>query len=92
MLDNFQMGPNLVRGFAPAGIGPRDLTQLPFTGIFGDALGGTYYWGASYEVQTPLYFLPKDAGIKVAAFADARFALEFYRADDVPRHGRGHFG
>ncbi|MGB9041310.1 MAG: outer membrane protein assembly factor BamA, partial [Pseudolabrys sp.] len=26
MLDQFQMGPNLVRGFAPAGIGPRDLT------------------------------------------------------------------
>jgi outer membrane protein insertion porin family len=71
MLDHFQMGPNLVRGFAPAGIGPRDLTQLPFTGVFGDALGGTYYWGASLELQTPLYFLPKDAGIKVAAFADA---------------------
>jgi Omp85 superfamily domain len=27
--------------------------------------------GASFELQTPLYFLPKDAGIKVAAFADA---------------------
>ena len=26
MLDHFQMGPNLVRGFAPSGIGPRDLT------------------------------------------------------------------
>ncbi len=24
MLDQFQMGPNLVRGFAPNGIGPRD--------------------------------------------------------------------
>ena len=43
MLDHFQMGPNLVRGFAPAGIGPRDLTQLPFTGVYGDALGGTYF-------------------------------------------------
>ena len=31
MLDHFQMGPNLVRGFAPAGIGPRDLSQFPFT-------------------------------------------------------------
>ena len=67
MLDHFQMGPNLVRGFAPAGIGPRDLT----VGTTNDALGGTYYWGASLEVQTPLYFLPKDAGVKVAAFADA---------------------
>ncbi len=67
MLDHFQMGPNLVRGFAPAGIGPRDLT----VGTTNDALGGTYYWGASLEVQTPLYFLPKDAGVKLAAFADA---------------------
>ena len=29
------------------------------------------YWGASLELQTPLYFLPKDAGVKFAAFADA---------------------
>jgi outer membrane protein insertion porin family len=70
MLDQFQMGPNLVRGFAPAGIGPRDLTNFALTGT-GDALGGSLYWGASLEFQTPLYFLPKDAGIKVAAFADA---------------------
>ena len=61
------MGPNLVRGFAPAGIGPRDLT----IGTTNDALGGSLYWGASFEAQTPLYFLPKDVGIKVAAFADA---------------------
>jgi len=67
MLDEFQMGPNLVRGFQPAGIGPRDLTP----GTTNDALGGSIYWGASVEAQTPLYFLPKDIGIKVAAFADA---------------------
>ena len=29
------------------------------------------YWGASVEAQTPLYFLPKEVGIKFAAFADA---------------------
>jgi len=67
MLDQFQMGPNLVRGFAPAGIGPRDLTS----GTTNDALGGSLFWGASVEAQTPLYFLPKEIGIKVAAFADA---------------------
>jgi outer membrane protein insertion porin family len=66
MLDHFQMGPNLVRGFAPGGIGPRDQTP----GTTQDALGGTMYWGASVETQTPLYFLPKEIGIKVAAFAD----------------------
>ncbi|HXZ21900.1 MAG TPA: outer membrane protein assembly factor BamA [Pseudolabrys sp.] len=67
MLDQFQMGPSLVRGFQPAGIGPRDLTP----GTTNDALGGSLYWGASVEAQTPLYFLPKDVGIKLAAFADA---------------------
>lgn len=67
MLDHFFMGPTLVRGFEPSGIGPRDLT--PGTNM--DALGGTLYWGASAEVQTPLYFLPKEIGIKLAAFADA---------------------
>ncbi len=71
MLDHFQMGPQLVRGFAPAGIGPRDLTLYNFNGTPGDALGGSIYWGASVEFQTPLFFAPKDVGIKVAAFADA---------------------
>ncbi|MSP33101.1 MAG: outer membrane protein assembly factor BamA [Pseudolabrys sp.] len=68
MLDHFQMGPNLVRGFAPAGFGPRDLTPGATTN---DSLGGTMYWGAAVEAQTPLYFLPKEIGIKLAAFADA---------------------
>jgi outer membrane protein insertion porin family len=67
MLDHFQMGPNLVRGFAPAGIGPRDTTA----GTFQDALGGTMYWGASVEAQIPLHFIPKDVGVKFAVFADA---------------------
>jgi outer membrane protein insertion porin family len=67
MLDHFQMGPNLVRGFAPAGIGPRDLT----IGSTQDALGGSMYWGTSVEFQTPLFFAPKEVGIKLAVFADA---------------------
>jgi outer membrane protein insertion porin family len=41
------------------------------TGQQGDALGGTVYWGASLEFQTPLYFVPKETGIKVAAFIDS---------------------
>jgi len=70
MLDQFQMGPNLVRGFAPNGIGPRDLTFLNYTGT-GDALGGTRYWGASLEMQMPFWFLPKEVGLKGAVYADA---------------------
>ncbi|RTE92421.1 outer membrane protein assembly factor BamA [Bradyrhizobium sp. LVM 105] len=67
MLDHFQMGPNLVRGFAPNGIGPRDLN--PFGSR--DALGGTKYWGASLELQMPFWFLPKEVGLKGAVYADA---------------------
>jgi outer membrane protein insertion porin family len=67
MLDHFIKGPDIVRGFAPAGLGPRDITS----GTTNDALGGTMYWGASYELQTPLYFLPKDIGIKIATYVDA---------------------
>jgi len=70
MLDQFQMGPNLVRGFAPNGIGPRDLTFLSYTGS-GDAIGGTKYWGASAELQMPFWFLPKEVGLKGAVYADA---------------------
>jgi outer membrane protein insertion porin family len=67
MLDDFKMGPNLVRGFQPAGFGPRETTS----GTANDALGGTIYWGASLEVQYPFYFLPKDAGFRGAVFVDS---------------------
>jgi outer membrane protein insertion porin family len=67
MLDQFQMGPNLVRGFAPNGIGPRDINPYGTQ----DALGGTKYWGASYELQMPFWFLPKEVGLKGAVYADA---------------------
>ncbi len=70
MLDMFQMGPNLVRGFAPNGIGPRDISLWNTYG-YGDALGGTQYWGASVELQMPFWFLPKEIGLKGAVYADA---------------------
>ena len=67
MLDDFKMGPNLVRGFAPAGLGPRDITH----GTSNDLVGGTMYWGASLEFDYPLYFLPKDSGFTGAVFVDS---------------------
>lgn len=73
MLDHFQMGPNLVRGFAPVGIGPRDITP----GTYQDALGGTKYWGASAEMQMPFWFLPKEIGLKGAVFADAGSLFDY---------------
>jgi outer membrane protein insertion porin family len=73
MLDHFQGGPNMVRGFAPAGFGPRDLTP----GTNGDALGGSIYWAATVEVQQPLWFAPKDFGMRFAMFADAGQLLDY---------------
>jgi outer membrane protein insertion porin family len=71
LTDHFQMGPNLVRGFRANGIGPRDMTLLtPYTDPDRKGLGGTVYWGASLEFQVPLYFVPKDVGIRAAVFAD----------------------
>jgi outer membrane protein insertion porin family len=67
MLNDFKMGPNLVRGFAPAGLGPRDITP----GTSNDLVGGTMYWGASLEFDYPLYFLPKDSGFTGAVFVDS---------------------
>jgi outer membrane protein insertion porin family len=83
MLDHFQMGPNLVRGFAPAGIGPRDLTP----GTTNDALGGTNFWGASAEVQSPLFGLPKDMGLKAAAYVDAGSLWDYRGPTSLPLTG-----
>ena len=69
IINNFVLGPMLVRGFAPAGIGPRDITTN--YNIQGAALGGTSYYGASAEVQFPIFGLPKEIGLKGAVFADA---------------------
>jgi outer membrane protein insertion porin family len=63
--DHFQATASIMRGFAPGGIGPRDFFTNSDPG-----LGGTKYWAATAEAQTPLYFLPKEVGMRVAAFAD----------------------
>ena len=71
MLDHFQAGPQLVRGFAPAGFGPRDITQMAFGYSQNDALGGSLYWASSLEFQTPMPFIPKEFGMRLATFSDA---------------------
>ncbi|MFZ5734293.1 MAG: outer membrane protein assembly factor BamA [Pseudomonadota bacterium] len=89
MLDHFQMGPNLVRGFAPAGIGPRDITF----GSTNDALGGTTYFGASAEIQVPFFFLPKEVGLKGALYADAGTVFDYKGpTQNVPTGEVGPFG
>ncbi|MBV9970958.1 MAG: outer membrane protein assembly factor BamA, partial [Xanthobacteraceae bacterium] len=78
MLDEFQSGPWLVRGFQPSGFGPRDISQIIYGyGGTQDALGGSLYWGASLEVQTPMPLMPKDFGMKLALFADAGLVWDY---------------
>jgi outer membrane protein insertion porin family len=67
VVDEFNLGPELVRGFAPSGIGPRDLTG----GAKGNALGGSFYYGGTVELQFPLLGLPRELGLRGAIFADA---------------------
>ncbi len=67
LLDGFFGGPQLVRGFAPDGFGPRDITP----GTTQDNLGGNVYWTTSAELQAPAPLIPADAQLRVALFADA---------------------
>ncbi len=73
--DEFQMGPTLVRGFAPSGIGPRDISD-PSSAQY-NPLGGSEYFGASLEVQFPLPYLPRDLGLRGAVFSDAGTAFGY---------------
>jgi outer membrane protein insertion porin family len=83
MLDDFKMGPNLVRGFAPAGIGPRDITP----GTSNDLVGGTMFWGASLEFDYPLYFMPKDSGFTGGVFVDSGSVWGYQGETQLPSTG-----
>lgn len=84
--DQFFLGPSLVRGFAPNGIGPRDVGSGDARS---NALGGTTYVGGTLEVQFPIWGLPRDLGLKGAVFADAGtlFGYKGRRAFDVNGDG-----
>lgn len=74
--DQFFKGPELVRGFQTAGIGPRDATA----DFSANSIGGTTYVGGSVEFQSPIYGLPKEIGLKVAVFADAGTLFDYQGA------------
>jgi outer membrane protein insertion porin family len=67
LLDGFFGGPQLIRGFAPNGFGPRDLTP----GTTQDNVGGNVYWTTTAELQAPMPLVTADAHLKVALFSDA---------------------
>ncbi|MFC6790311.1 outer membrane protein assembly factor BamA [Methylobacterium komagatae] len=80
--DQFFLGPSLVRGFAPNGIGPRD---VGIADARSNAIGGSTYVGGTVEIQFPLYGVPRDLGLKGAVFADAGtlFGYHGQRSFDV---------
>ncbi|HEX3863111.1 MAG TPA: outer membrane protein assembly factor BamA [Stellaceae bacterium] len=60
--DRFFVGGDNLRGFQPAGIGPRDT-------VSGDGLGGNKYYVGSLSLGVPLG-LPKELGITGRVFTD----------------------
>jgi outer membrane protein insertion porin family len=60
--DRFFVGGDNLRGFAPAGIGPRD-------SVSSDALGGNKYYVGSMTLGVPLG-LPKELGLSGRVFTD----------------------
>ena len=67
LIDNFFGGPSMVRGFAPNGFGPRDLTP----GTTMDNVGGSLYWATTAELQSNIPGVPSEYGLKAIAFVDA---------------------
>lgn len=60
--ERFFLGGANLRGFASAGVGPRDI-------VTDDALGGNLFYRGSVEMAFPVG-LPEDLGIKGHAFSD----------------------
>jgi outer membrane protein insertion porin family len=60
--DRFFVGGDNLRGFEPAGIGPRDL-------VSSDALGGNKYYVGSVQLGVPLG-LPKELGLTGRVWSD----------------------
>ncbi|MDE2364008.1 MAG: outer membrane protein assembly factor BamA [Hyphomicrobiales bacterium] len=91
--DMFNLGPALVRGFAPGGIGPRDISN-PFNWQ-GNSLGGANYIGGTLEAQFPLWGLPRELGLRGAVFADAgtlwgyKGPTNFTNQYDIVNYGAG---
>ena len=60
--ERFFLGGRKIRGFAPSGIGPRDLETK-------DVLGGNHYYTGSVELRFPIG-LPNELGLKASIFSD----------------------
>jgi outer membrane protein insertion porin family len=80
LMSSFFGGPQLVRGFAVNGFGPRDVTP----GTTQDNIGGSRYWASSAELQAPIPGLPAEIPLKTAVFADAGSLWGYRGATSFP--------
>jgi outer membrane protein insertion porin family len=67
LLNSFFGGPSMVRGFAPNGFGPRDLTP----GSTMDNVGGSMFWATTAELQSAIPGVPQEYGLRASAFVDS---------------------
>jgi outer membrane protein insertion porin family len=67
LMNTFFGGPTMVRGFAPYGFGPRDLTS----GSTRDNLGGSMYFATTAELQSSIPGVPDEYGLRASTFVDA---------------------
>ena len=84
MLDHFQMGPNLVRGFSPAGIGPRDLT----TGDHKRCAWWQHVLGRERRGADATVLPAERCRHQARGFRRCRHALGLSRADQLERDRR----
>src|SRR5262249_55134042 len=66
LLDLFYKGSETIRGFAPAGYGPRDTLSANQ-----DALGGKMFYATTAEALFQIPGVPESMGLRGAVFADA---------------------
>lgn len=78
-IDRFFVGPSIIRGFEPGGIGPRDQSAPGES----DPLGGNVYVAARFEAEFPLG-LPEEIGLRGGVFYDIG---NLYNLDDVDLSG-----
>lgn len=87
--DRFFLGGESFRGFAFAGLGPRDQTAVPNTNLRrSDSLGGNMYVVGRAEVSFPLG-LPDEFGIYGGVFADVGTLWGLDNDTTTDRRGTG---
>lgn len=63
-VDRYLLRSEILRGFEPGGIGPRDISEND-----NDALGGNFFFAARFDAEFPLP-LPEEYGISGGVFYD----------------------